>query len=215
MKNSSKYIIGAVLIIIGILAIFGNIGFLTFSWIFKLTWPTIIIMISLFFFLGYFTRRPQGAGFLVPGGTLLTIGATLMIGQMFPFLERYIWPAYIAAPAVGLFLLYLFGERSPGLLVPVGILMTISATCFLSSLFNLWGVLWPGFILAPAVGLFLLYLADGRKPGLLVPIFIIGGISLIFFSIFALGHLSRYIKYIAGGILILAGIRTILKKPVN
>jgi len=215
MKNSSKYIIGAVLVIIGILAIFGNIGFLTFSWIFKLTWPTIIIMISVFFFLGYFTKRPQGAGFLVPGGTLLTIGATLMLGQMFPFLDKFIWPAYIAAPAVGLFLLYLFGERSPGLLVPVGILMTISATCFLSSLLNLWGVLWPGFILAPAVGLFLLYLAGNRQPGLLVPVFIIGGISLVFFSISAFGFIGGYFKYIVGGILILAGIRVILKKPAR
>lgn len=215
MRNNSKYIVGAVLVIFGILAIFGDIGFLSLSWIFRLTWPTIIIMISFFFFLGYFTRRPQCAGFLVPAGTLFTIGATLLVGRMFPFLYSYIWPAFIAAPAVGLLLLYLFGDRSPGLLVPVGILMTITATCFFSQLFNLWGILWPGFIMAPAVGLFLLYIAgDDRKPGLLIPIFVLGGISMVFFSIFTLGSFGRYFKYIAGGVLIIAGIVTIIKKPV-
>ncbi|HHW23014.1 MAG TPA: hypothetical protein GXX26_09070 [Clostridiaceae bacterium] len=214
-NNTSKYIVGAVLVIFGILAIFGDIGFLTFSWVFKLTWPTIIIMISLFFFLGYLSKKPQGAGFLVPAGTLFTIGATLLIGEMFPFMYEFIWPAFIASPAVGLLLLYLLGEKSPGLLVPIGILMTITATCFFSELLNLWGVLWPGFIMAPAVGLFLLYIAENnRRSGLLVPIFILSGISLVFFSIFALGYLGRYFKYIAGGVLILAGIGTILKKPI-
>lgn len=216
MKNSSKYIMGAVLVILGILAIFGDFGFLNFSWIFRLTWPTIIIMVSFFFFLGYFTKRPHGAGFLVPAGILFTIGSTLLIGEMFPFLYDYIWPAFIAAPAVGLLLLYLFGDRSPGLLVPIGILMTITATCLLSQILNLWGVLWPGFIMAPAVGLFLLYIADDhRRPGLLVPIFILTGISLVFFSIFTLGYLGKYFKYIAGGVLILAGLGTIIKKPVR
>ena len=137
-----------------------------------------------------------------------------MIRDMFPFLYGYIWPAFIAAPAVGLFLLYLFGERSPGLLVPIGVLFTITATCFFSELLNLWGILWPGFIMAPAVGLFLLYIADdNRKTGLLVPIFILGGISLVFFSIFTLGHFGGYFKYIAGGALIIAGISTIIKRP--
>ncbi len=215
MKNSSKYIIGAVLVIFGILAIFGDIGFLNLSWIFRLTWPSIIIMISLFFFLGYFTKRPNGTGLLVPAGILLTIGATLFIGEMFPSLYGYIWPAFIASPAVGLLLLYLFGDRSPGLLVPIGILLTVAATCFFSGLLDLWGILWPGFILAPAVGLFLLYLTDGRKPGLLIPIFILAGISIVFFSIFMLGYFGRYFKYIAGGALILAGISTILKRPVH
>lgn len=214
MKNSSKYIIGAVLVIFGILAIFGDIGFLNFSWVFNLTWPMILIMISFFFFLGYFTKRPQGAGLLVPAGIFLTLGATFFIGEMFSS-YNLIWPAFIASPAVGLMLLYLFGDRSPGLLVPIGILLTIAATCFFSELLNLWGVLWPGFIMAPAVGLFLLYIAGNREPGLLIPIFILAGISIIFFSIFTLGHFGKYFKYIAGGVLIVAGISTILKRPVH
>lgn len=211
MKNSTKYILGAILVIIGILTISGNIGLLSFSWLLNLTWPTMFIVISFFFFLGYLSKRPYGAGLLVPAGILLTLGVTFLLGEIFSY--HLIWPAFIASPAVGLLLLYLFGERSPGLLVPIGILFTVAGTCFFSELLNLWGVLWPGFIIAPAVGLFLLYIAGNRESGLLIPIFILTGIGVVFFSIGTIGFFGRYFKYIAGGALILAGISTILKKP--
>lgn len=211
MRYSSKYIIGAILVIIGILTVSGNIGLITFSWLISLTWPTIFIAISFFFFLGYLSKRPDGAGLLVPAGILVTLGGTFLLGELLSY--RLVWPGFIAAPAVGLILLYLFGDRSPGLLVPVGILLTIAGTCFFSGLFNLWGVLWPGFIIAPAVGLFLLYIAGNREPGLLIPIFILTGIAIVFFSIGTLGYVGKYFKYIVGGLLIAGGISTILKKP--
>lgn len=211
MKNNTKYILGAILVIIGILTISGNIGILSFSWLLNLTWPMMFVAIGFFFFLGYLSKRPYGAGLLVPAGIFLTLGGTFLLGEIFSY--HLIWPAFIAAPAVGLLLLYLFGEKSPGLLVPIGILFTIAGTCFFSQLLNLWGVLWPGFIIAPAVGLFLLYIAGNREPGLLIPIFILTGISVVFFSIGTIGLFGRYFKYIAGGALILAGISTILKKP--
>ncbi|NLB77827.1 MAG: hypothetical protein GX796_02975 [Clostridiaceae bacterium] len=211
MKNSSKYILGAILVIIGILTISGNIGILSFSWLLNLTWPMMFIAISFFFFLGYLSKRPYGAGLLVPAGILLTLGGTFLLGEIFSY--GLVWPAFIAAPAVGLLLLYLFGDRSPGLLVPIGILFTIAGTCFFSELLNLWGVLWPGFIIAPAVGLFLLYIAGSRQPGLLIPIFILTGIAVVFFSIGTFSFFGKYFKYVVGGALVIAGISTILKKP--
>ncbi|NLX63797.1 MAG: hypothetical protein GX022_03320 [Clostridiaceae bacterium] len=211
MRNNSKYILGAILVIIGILTISGNIERLT-AWLVNLTWPMMFVAIGFFFFLGYLSRRPSGAGYLVPAGIFFTLGVTFLLGEM---LNSYhlVWPLFIASPAVGLLLLYLFGNRSPGLLVPIGILFTIAGTCFLSELFNLWGVLWPGFIIAPAVGLFLLYIAGNRDPGLLIPVFILTGIAVIFFSIGTMRLIGRYFKYIAGGALIIAGISTILKRP--
>lgn len=211
MKNNSKYILGAILVIIGILTISGNIGILTLNWLANLTWPMMFVAIGFFFFLGYLSRRPFGTGYLVPAGIFLTLGVAFLLGEILTY--RLVWPLFIASPAVGLLLLYLFGSRSPGLLVPIGILFTIAGTCFLSELFNLWGVLWPGFIIAPAVGLFLLYIAGNRDPGLLIPIFILTGIAVIFFSIGTIRVFGRYFKYIAGGALIIAGISTILKKP--
>ena len=211
MKNNSKHILGAILVIIGILTISGNIGILTLNWLANLTWPMMFVAIGFFFFLGYLSRRPFGTGYLVPAGIFLTLGVAFLLGEILTY--RLVWPLFIASPAVGLLLLYLFGSRSPGLLVPIGILFTIAGTCFLSELFNLWGVLWPGFIIAPAVGLFLLYIAGNRDPGLLIPVFILTGIAVIFFSIGTIRVFGRYFKYIAGGALIIAGISTILKKP--
>jgi len=210
MRNNSKYILGAILVIIGILTISGNLEKFT-SWVMNLTWPMMFIAVAFFFFLSYLSRRPFGAGYLVPAGIFFTLGVAFLLGEILTY--RLVWPLFIASPAVGLLLLYLFGSRSPGLLVPIGILFTVAGTCFLSSLFNLWVVLWPGFIIAPAVGLFLLYIAGNRDPGLLIPIFILTGIAVIFFSIGTITLIGRYFKYIAGGALILAGISTILKKP--
>jgi len=136
MKNNSKHILGAILVIIGILTISGNIGILTLNWLANLTWPMMFVAIGFFFFLGYLSRRPFGTGYLVPAGIFLTLGVAFLLGEILTY--RLVWPLFIASPAVGLLLLYLFGSRSPGLLVPIGILFTIAGTCFLSELFNLW-----------------------------------------------------------------------------
>lgn len=213
MRNTSKYIVGALLVIFGILIIFGNNSIFDMTWIYRLTWPMIIIAIGFFFFLGYFTRRPYGTGFLVPAGIFLTLGITFLLGEMFSY--GWVWPGFIMSPAVGLLLLYLFGDRSPGLLVPIGILMTISGTCLFAEIFNAWTIAWPGFILAPAVGLFLLYLTNGRQPGLLIPIFILTSIAMVFFSVFCMAQFAWLLKYVIGGILVLAGIGTIVRRPTK
>ena len=62
-------------------------------------------------------------------------------------------------------------------------------------LWDIWGFMWPGFILAPAVGLFELYLFGKQSKGLLIPVGILTGLSLIFFSMTfnTLGTMARYI----------------------
>lgn len=202
---------GAILLLIGVAIILGNVQIFDLSWLAQFTWPTILIIISLFFFAGATTRKPDSVGMLVPGGIIFTIGATLLFGQLLGF--DLIWPAFIAAPAVGLLLLYLFGNREPGLLVPIGILLTVAGTCFVSQLFDIWGIMWPGFIMAPAVGLFLLYLSGNQSNGLLIPVFILTGISVVFFTVFSLGRFAEMSKYIIGGVLVLGGLATIFKRP--
>ncbi len=213
MRNTSKFIVGAILVIFGILMIFGNSGFFDMSWIFRLTWPMIIIALSFFFFLGYFAKRPYGTGLLVPAGIFLTLGITFLLGEAFSY--DWTWPGFIMAPAVGLLLLYLFGEKSPGLLVPIGIILTVAGTCLFAQMFDAWAIAWPGFILSPAVGLFLLYLTNGRQPGLLIPIFILTSISVVFFSVFCMARFAGILKYLLGGGLILAGLGTIMRKPAK
>jgi hypothetical protein len=212
MRNSSKYIMGALLVLGGIAMAFGNFGIFSLSWLFRVSWPMIFIVIAVFFFLGFMTKRPYGAGLLVPAGIMGSLGIIFLIGESFSY--RLVWPGFIAAPAVGLLLLYIFAERrSGGLLVPVGILMTIASVCFISELFNIWEITWPGFIMAPAVGLFLLYLTSDHSNGLLVPIFILTAIAVTFFVLFTMGRFAHMLKYIIGGALILGGLSTILKQP--
>ncbi|NMA66342.1 MAG: hypothetical protein GX957_08915 [Clostridiaceae bacterium] len=261
MKDNKKYILGALLVVVGILIFFGRLN-INLTWIFNLTWPSIILGISFLFFLGYYAKRPYGTGFLVPAGIFFTLGVTFLIGEIFSY--RLVWSGFIAAPAVGLFLLYLFGARSAGLLVPVGTLFTIAGVCFLSelfhiwhwlwpgfiaapavgllllyifgerkagllvpvgillsiaglcsfaSIFNAWSIVWPGFIMAPAVGLFLLYIAGKRDSALLIPIFILTAISVMLFSVFCLGRILHSMRYLIGGALVIFGLITILKSP--
>ncbi|HOL84685.1 hypothetical protein [Thermoclostridium caenicola] len=210
--KGKKYLTGILLIFVGIVMILGNVGILDMSWMFRLSWPMIILLISGFFFMGYLSRRPYGTGLLVPAGILFTVGATTLFGELFGY--RLVWPGFILAPAFGLFLLYWFGSRSAGLLVPIGILATISSICFISELFNIWSITWPGFILAPAVGLFLLYLAGNQNnSALLVPIFILTALSVLLFVLFSFGRIADMFKYLFGGVLILGGILMILGKP--
>lgn len=210
MRNGTKYIMGALMVIIGILIIFGKLT-LDFSWIFRLTWPMIFIAAAFFFFMGYYTRRPFGTGYLVPAGIFLTMGVTFMLGEVFSY--SIVWPGFIAAPAVGLLFLYIFGSRQPGLLVPIGILLTLAGVFTFAELFDAWLVAFPGMIMAPAVGLFLLYIGGKRNPTLLIPVFILASISVTIFSFIFMGYFVWALKYVIGGALVLAGIMSIIKKP--
>lgn len=102
------------------------------------------------------------------------------------------WPTMFIIP-LGLFFHWLYfsltERRAVGLLIPGGILFTVGLVCQLSTLFDSWQYLWPGFILAPAVGLFEFYWFGNRNKWLLIPINIMGALSLLFFAVFSLGSL--------------------------
>ncbi|EPR09539.1 LiaI-LiaF-like domain-containing protein [Ruminiclostridium papyrosolvens] len=122
------------------------------------------------------------------------------------FLFAHFWPMFLIIPGVVFHYAY-FTAKAPdaGLLVPGGILFVTGLTCQISMLFDLWSFMWPGFILAVAVGLFELYLFGTREKGLLIPVFILGGLSLIFFT-FSLGSSWVLRTYLVPIILILGGI---------
>jgi len=104
----------------------------------------------------------------------------------------YFWPSLFVLP-LGVFFhwLYFFilQRRGAGVLVPGGILFTAGIVCQLSMLFNSWHLLWPGFILSVAVGLFELYWFGGRNKWLLIPINILAALSVVFFAVFSVGYL--------------------------
>lgn len=119
-------------------------------------------------------------------------GATYDVGDIFALF----WASIFIIP-LGLFFHWLyFGPlqgKGVGVLVPGGMLLTVGVVCQISMLYDLWHVMWPGFILAPAVGLFELYWFGGRNKWLLIPINILTVISLIFFAIFSLSSLLSFL----------------------
>lgn len=127
------------------------------------------------------------------------------------FLFSTFWPLFIIIP--GLIFHYSFftaKTSDPGLLVPGGILLVIGLTCQISMLFGIWEYMWPGFILSVAVGLFELYIFGSREKGLLIPVFILGGLSLVFFAI-SLGRIWLLRTYLIPAVLILGGLLIVIK----
>jgi hypothetical protein len=59
-------------------------------------------------------------------------------------------------------------------------------------LFDIWSYMWPGFPLAVAFGLLEFCWFGGRNRWILVPVFILGSVSLIFFTIFTLGTIINF-----------------------
>ncbi len=119
---------------------------------------------------------------------LLSGGSSYGPGQLIGLF----WPSLFVIP-LGIFFHWLFfgmnESRDVGLLVPGGILITVGIVCQISMLFNNWEYTWPGFILAPAVGLFELYWFGPRHKGLLIPIAILTFMSALFFLLFTIGSL--------------------------
>jgi len=131
------------------------------------------------------------------------------------FLFSNFWPLIIIIIGVSFHYSFFTGKTNDaGLLVPGGILLVIGITCQLSTLFDLWSYLWPGFILAVSVGLFELYIFGTKEKGLLIPVFILGGLSIIFFTM-SLGRIWILRTYLIPIILILGGLLIVTKNRRN
>jgi hypothetical protein len=112
------------------------------------------------------------------------VGVGTLFGQF--------WAIIFVLP-VGLFFHWMYfsmtNRRGPGLLIPGGTIVITAIVCQIATLFDSWQYLWPGFVLAPAVGLFEFYWFTNRNKYLLIPIYILFATSLVFSGIFSLGAL--------------------------
>ncbi|MDF2725100.1 MAG: hypothetical protein K0Q59_4775 [Paenibacillus sp.] len=136
------------------------------------------------------------------------IGTVLMLFGAFLFFNQggdlntgsifaYFWASMFVIP-LGLFFHWLYfgmiGRKGVGLLIPGGILLVAGMVCQIAMLFDSWYFMWPGFILAPAVGLFEFYWFGSRNKWLLIPINILFVLSLLFFMIFSTGALFHHLS---------------------
>ncbi|MUT66552.1 hypothetical protein [Paenibacillus sp. NEAU-GSW1] len=153
-----------------------------------------------------------GPVFILFGAYLfLNEGSSFGTGDIF----AYFWPSLFVIP-LGLFFHWMYfamtGRRGVGMLVPGGVLFTAGIVCQIAMLFNNWEYMWPGFILAPAIGLFELYWFGSRNKWLLIPINILTVLSLLFFAVFSIGAFLNEVSamrpflaivFVAGGALLL------------
>lgn len=143
------------------------------------------------------TNRILGAILVILGALFLLKNLNIVnpLFDIFNFgnLISMFWPSlFLLLPGLLFHYGYAKGnKRSPGLLIPGGMLLVWGVTCQLSMIFNIWGATWPGFILGFAFGLYEFYLCTKIK-GLLIPIGILGGLSAIFFATFSLNELIGY-----------------------
>jgi len=153
----------------------------------------------------------------VSGIAIILVGIFLLLGKVgvFDFVGSRIWPVFILAP--GLFFHFLFFAKGlpSGVLIPGGILTVISFMFFYCNIFG-WdsmSYLWPGFIMAVAIGLFETYFFDSNKPkAAFIGSAILAMISAIFFSFSLL--LASGIYFVAVGLIVL-GLLLIRRRPDN
>ena len=144
---------------------------------------------------------------------LLFIGALLILANfgVIEIVWDNLWPLFLLIPGIVFELSYFIYRKDAGLLVPGGILITYGLL-FLVNVNYGWHLmdnLWPIFPLGVAIGLFQLYLFGGREKGLLIPVGILGAVSL-FFLINNLLYVD--FRLLAGILLVLIGIWVIIKK---
>jgi len=153
-------------------------------------------------------------GNILWGGSLIVLGALFLLNRFYDFnLIRIanLWPFFILIPGLLFEANYFLSKGEPGLLVPGGILTTIGAL-FLFETISGWKFAdktWPVYPLAVAIGLFQLYIFGGRNKGLLIPVAILGGVSLTSFSVMLVGEFMSSI--LLPVLLILLGIFIVFK----
>lgn len=139
---------------------------------------------------------------IVLGAIFIIFGLLLLLGNFGINLIHYgfsgfgrligrFWPSiFLLLPGLAFHYSFFKGRRTdPGLLVPGGILLILGLAFQFNMLFGGWGVTWPLYIFSVAFGLFELYWFGNRDKGLLIPVCILGGFSLISLSTFTLGSL--------------------------
>jgi hypothetical protein len=142
------------------------------------------------------------------GLLFILVGLALLLRPLVPepTIAR-LWPLFLLVPVLVLGTqLIEKGKGAAGVLVPMGILSYLTVY-FLWLNFSTWAhtaETWPHFLLAPAFGLFLLYLAT-RNTSLLVPVLILTVLAGVFLGGIQRSSVAMAVIFIAVGLVILAG----------
>jgi hypothetical protein len=153
----------------------------------------------------------KGKGNLVWGVLLVVFGGILLVMTLlqvsiWDVLDEF-WPVIFLLGSAAFHVGALTGgKKAVGLVVPGGIFLMLFVIFQLSMSFDWWGSTWPLYILAPALGLFELYLFGERDSDLLIPVGILTGVSVVFLMVFSFHTGPILVKYIVPALIILLGV---------
>jgi len=118
-----------------------------------------------------------------------------------------IWPVLVILGGLGFWVGFFRNREDYGLIMPGTILVIYGLMFFYCAIAGWWHMehVWPGFMIGPGIGFFLMYLLGPKEKGLLIPAGILTGIGLVF--MFQRTSLLRYWPVV----LIIIGVVLILK----
>lgn len=154
MNRNSNIVIGVILIAMGTLFLASNLGYLNFTW--NYIWPLALLVPGIYMHFAFFTGIDKNPGILVPGGILTTYGALFYANVFLGWhIMSDLWPMFLIGIAVGLFELYIFGNRDKGLLIPVGILGSIGLSALLRTYirFDIKGFVIPVILIVIGIAI--------------------------------------------------------------
>lgn len=155
----SDMIIGVGLVILGILFLSENFGYIEFD--FRDVWPFFVILAGVGFWIGYYQDR-KNYGLLMPGTILIIYGLLFFYcSTQGWYMMSVLWPIFILGPGIGFFMMYLLGEQEKGMLIPASILSGI-AVLFLISHSGFWRY-WPVALIIVGIVLMLRNRLSGEK----------------------------------------------------
>jgi hypothetical protein len=152
---------------------------------------------------------------MIMGAVLIALGSILLLSNLgyISFSWDYIWPLCMLLPGIYLHFAYFTKlDRNPGNLVPAGILTTYGLMAYVVAFFG-WGTMvtmWPFILIGIAVGLLELYVFGTHDKGLLIPVGILGGLGLYFFS--KSFFIFDFRRYAIPVILVIIGLMMLTKK---
>jgi len=213
MQKKASLLIGVTLIVLGVLALAGNLLIQAVGHGFVLglrAWPIFVVGAGLFLCLPpfIFPRQRGLSGLFVPGLPTLITGMLLFIGSVTGYwgIWHFFWPLEVLSVAAAFILMAVF-LKVPWLMIPASILGLTGLVlqfCAATGWWSSWAVLWT--VEPFAVGLPLLLIGLSRKiEGVkLAGIILCGLAGLCFAAMSTVLVTSLWITRLIGPALVLA-----------
>jgi len=118
MQSSRSPVPGIILIVLGVAFLIANFAHYNLESL----WPIFVLAPGVAFLVLFFRERTN-YGLLMPGTILTVIGLLFFVCTMNGWQQmEHLWPLFMMAPGLGFLMMYFFGKRERGFLVPAGIL---------------------------------------------------------------------------------------------